>query len=115
MSRANARHPARKNLAALLYELRQNIRALVVDKVHLLNAELADLLLAKVLALAAARSSGTSWAATWAALAAWTAVSATWAAMSTAWTMSTFTSRRTARALCLLLFLCHNFLPFGIA
>ena len=102
MSRANTGHPARKNLAALLYELRQNIRALVVDKVHLLNAELADLLLAKVLSLAAARSSGTSW-------------TATWAAMSTAWTMSTFTSRRTARALCLLLFLCHNFLPFGIA
>ena len=58
---ANARHPARQNLPALLHELRQDVRALVVDKVHLLDAELANFLLAEILALAAWPSTGTAW------------------------------------------------------
>ena len=49
---ANAGHPARQNLAALLHELREDVRALVVDEVHLLDAELANFLLAEILALA---------------------------------------------------------------
>lgn len=115
MSRANASHASRQNLAALLHELRQDVGALVVDKIHLLNAELADLLLAKVLALTAARPSRTSWTPTRSAFATWTAVSTTGAAMSAAGAMSAFTARRAAGALCLLLFLCHTCLPFGIA
>src|ERR1700687_5765569 len=61
--RADAGHPARQNLAALLHELRKDIRAFVVDEVHLLDAELAHLLLAEILALAArppARAAGTT-------------------------------------------------------
>jgi hypothetical protein len=57
----NARHAARQNLAALLYELRQNVRALVVDHVHLLDAELANFLLAEILALAARPATRTAW------------------------------------------------------
>ena len=56
----DAGHAARQNLAALLDELRQNVRALVVDEVHLLDAELADFLFAKILALAAGTPSGTA-------------------------------------------------------
>src|SRR5262249_60798082 len=66
MARAHAGHASRQNLAALLHELRKNVRALVVDHVHLLDAELADLLLAKILALAArtaARTTGAAFAA----------------------------------------------------
>src|SRR5258707_11844565 len=33
MASANARHPARQNLSALLHELRQDVRALVIDEV----------------------------------------------------------------------------------
>src|SRR5215472_18381927 len=51
--RAHAGHAARKNLPALLHELRQNVRALVVDEVHLLDAELAHFLFPEVLPLAA--------------------------------------------------------------
>src|SRR5216683_2148267 len=58
MPRANARHPPRQNLPALLHELRQDVRALVVDEVHLLDAELAHLFLAKILALASWPASG---------------------------------------------------------
>ena len=97
MARANARHAARQNLSALLHELRQNVGALVVDEVHLLDTELADFLLAEILALAAARTAGTSWTAAWAAFAARTTVTATGAAMSAAGTVSTFAARRTAR------------------
>jgi len=57
---ANARHAARQNLAALLHELREDVRALVVDEVHLLDAELANFLLAEILALAAWPSAGTA-------------------------------------------------------
>src|SRR5579863_631510 len=56
VARADARHAARKNLPALLHKLRKNIRALVVDEIHLLDAKLADLLLAEILALAAGTS-----------------------------------------------------------
>jgi hypothetical protein len=57
MARANASHAAWQNLAALLNELRKNVGALVVDEIHLLDTELADFLLAEILALAAARTS----------------------------------------------------------
>src|SRR6267143_7135773 len=63
MARAHAGHPARQNLSTLLHELRQNVRALVVDEVHLLDAELANLLLPEILALAARPSPRTSRAA----------------------------------------------------
>lgn len=51
--RAHAGHAAGQNFAALLHELRKNVRALVVDEVHLLDAKLADFLFAEILALAA--------------------------------------------------------------
>jgi hypothetical protein len=41
-----------------LHELRKDVGALVVDEVHLLDTELADLFLAEILALAAARTAG---------------------------------------------------------
>ena len=88
MSRANASHASRQNLAALLHELRQDVGALVVDEVHLLDTELANFLFAEILALAAARTAGTTRTATRTAFAAWAAVSA-------AGTVSTGT--RTAR------------------
>src|SRR5229473_5107145 len=75
MPRAHARHAARQNLSALLHELRQNVRALVVDEVHLLDAELAHLLLSEILALASWPASGTARpTATRSAFAPWTAV-----------------------------------------
>src|SRR5712692_8191771 len=58
--RTHSRHPTRQNLPALLHELRQDVRALVVDEVHFLDAELAHLLLPKILALASAASSRTA-------------------------------------------------------
>ena len=63
MTSADAGHAARQNLAALLHELRQDVGALVVDEVHLLDTKLADLLLAEILALAATRAAGTTWTA----------------------------------------------------
>src|SRR6267378_155791 len=60
MTRANARHPPRQNLATLLHELRQDVRAFVVDEVHLLDAELANLLLAEILPLPAWPSARTT-------------------------------------------------------
>src|SRR6266446_6339008 len=56
--RAHAGHPARQNFPALLHELRQNVRALVVDEIHLLDAELANLLLAEILPLPARPATG---------------------------------------------------------
>jgi hypothetical protein len=94
MAGADAGHAARQNLAAFLDELRQDIGTLVVDEVHLLDAELADFLLAEILALAAgtttraARSTGTAFAttATGATFATTTAATvtafATWRALS---------------------------------
>src|SRR5260370_13174239 len=60
VARTDAGHAARENLATLLHELRKNVGALVVDEVHLLDAELADFLLAEILALAAARTARTA-------------------------------------------------------
>jgi hypothetical protein len=58
MARADARHAARENLAAFLDELRQDVGALIVDEVHLLDAEFADFFLAEILALSAGTTSG---------------------------------------------------------
>src|SRR5208283_1504684 len=60
VARAHPGHAPGQNLPALLHELRKNVRALVVDEVHLLDAELADFLLAEILAFAAAWTSGSS-------------------------------------------------------
>jgi len=49
---AYAGHAPGQNLPAFLHELRQDVRTLVVNKVHLFDAELANLLLAEILALA---------------------------------------------------------------
>jgi hypothetical protein len=114
MASAHAGHATRQNLAALLHELRQNVRSLIVDEVHLLDAELADLLLTEILALAAARATRTSWTtASRAGIPAWATVSASGTAVSTARAVAAFATRST-RALRLLLFLCHACLPFGI-
>ena len=84
VARAHASHAARKNLAALLHELRQDVGTLVVDEVHLLDAELADFLFAEVLALAAARAAWSAARTSGAAFTAWSAVSATGTAVTTA-------------------------------
>ena len=65
VTRANAGHAARKNLAALLHELRKNVGALVVDQVHFLDTKLADFLFAEELPLAAARSTWTAARTSW--------------------------------------------------
>ena len=91
MASANARHAARQNFSTFLDELRQDVGALVVDEVHLLDTELTDFLLAEILALAAARTAGTT---ARAAFATRTTVS-TGAAVSAAGTVSAGT--RTAR------------------
>src|SRR6202040_452425 len=106
----DSRHAARQNLAALLDELRKNIRALVVDEVHLLDTELADFLFAEILALAArtpARTPRTT--ASRSAFTARTTVPAAWTMASTA-----FAARRSTVRLCLFLFLCHTILPFPL-
>jgi hypothetical protein len=113
VARADAGHAARENLAAFLHELRQDIGALVVDEVHLLDAKLADFLFAEILALAAARSAGSAGTSAWSAFAARAAVSSTGAAMTAAWTVSAATAW-TAGSGGLLLFFCHNCLPFGV-
>jgi len=111
VARADSGHAARENLAALLHELRKDVGALVVDEVHLLDAKLADFLLAEVLALAARTSAGTAWS-TGAALATRAAVTAAWA-VSTAVTTGAFTARCASGGLRLLSwFVCHNCLPF---
>src|SRR6476646_9768959 len=60
MPRAHAGHSARQNFSALLHELRQDVRAFVVDEIHLLDAELANLLLAEILTLPARPSARTT-------------------------------------------------------
>src|SRR6267143_4854407 len=111
MTRAHSRHPPRQNLPALLHELRQDVRALVVDEVHLLDAELAHLLLPEILALAPRPASGTSrTASAWSAFAPRTTVPAARTAVTT--TMAAFTPRSSAGRWCLFLFLCHTFHPF---
>jgi len=64
--------------------LRQDVCAFVVDEVHLLDTELANLLLAKILALASSRSSGTSRTAAGSAFASRPPVPSARPAMSTA-------------------------------
>jgi hypothetical protein len=59
--RARAGHAARKNLAALLNERRENLGAFIVDEVGLVDAKAADLLFADKVPLAAFR--GAAWAA----------------------------------------------------
>jgi hypothetical protein len=101
VARADAGHAARENLAALLDELRKNVGALVVDKVHLFDAKLADFLLAEILALAAGTTAGTTRAtrtAAWAAFATRTTVPAARAAMTAG---AAFATRRAAVRLCL--------------
>src|SRR6266478_2781690 len=112
MTRAHARHPPRQNLPALLHELRQDVRALVVDEVHLLDAELAHLLLPEILALAPRPSSGTArTTAAWSGFAPWTTVSSA-GSVATMTTGAAFTPRSSAGRWCLFLFLCHTFHPF---
>src|SRR5260221_4715822 len=84
VARACTRHTARQNLASLLYERLEHLDLLVVDEVHALNAEPANLLLAEILALAATARAARSatWAAGTAAIAALTSPSATGLAFS---------------------------------
>ena len=56
VTRTDAGHAPGQNLAAFLDKLRENVGALVVDEIHLLDTELADFLFAEILALAAARA-----------------------------------------------------------
>jgi hypothetical protein len=115
--RADSGHAARENLAALLHELGEDVGALVVDEVHFLDAELADFLLAEILALAARASARAAWTATGAAFSARSAVTAT-GAVSAAVSTGAFAARCAAGAGCLrllLLFVCHNCLPFPLA
>jgi hypothetical protein len=88
VARTDASHATREDLAALLHELREDVGAFVVDEVHLLDAKLADFLLAEILALAAARA---AWAAAGTSGAAFTprsAVSAARATVTSAWAVS---------------------------
>jgi hypothetical protein len=111
VARADAGHAARENLAALLHELREDVGAFVVDEVHLLDAKLADFLLAKILALAARASAGTA-RSTGTAFTTRSAVTTT-GAVSTAVTTGAFATRCAAGSLRLLSwFVCHNCLPF---
>jgi hypothetical protein len=92
--RANAGHATGQNLTAFLHELRQNVRALVVDEVDLLDAKLADFLLAEILPLS-------SWAPAGAA-------GTSRSAFAPSATRTAFAPRRSAWRWCLLLFLCHT-------
>ena len=92
--RANARHAARQNLPALLHELGKNVRALIVDEVHLFDAELAHLLFAEILALASWSSAGS---ARTSATRPTFAPRATMPAARSAVTTTTFTPRSSAR------------------
>jgi hypothetical protein len=112
VARADSGHTARKDFAALLHELREDVGALVVDEVHFLDAELADFFLAEILALAAGTSAGTAARSSGTAFATRAAVTAT-GAVPTAVTAGAFAARCAAGGLGLLLLLiCHNCLPF---
>src|SRR5580765_6387770 len=111
VTRANTGHAARENFAAFLDKLRENVRALIVDEVHLLDTELADFFLAEILALAARPSAGT--ARTTAARSAF-AARTTMAASGTAMAASAFAARGPTVRLCLFRFLCHTILPFSL-
>src|SRR5580704_12934935 len=108
---ANSRHASRQDLAALLDKLREDVRAFIVDKVHLLDAELADLFLAEVLALAARTAAGT--ARTTAARSAFAARTTMPASGPTMAARTAFAARRSTVRLCLFRFLCHTILPFS--
>src|SRR5580692_7589038 len=111
VARANSGHAARQNLAALLDELREDVRALIVDEVHLLNAKLADFLLAEILALTARPAAGPARTTpAWAAFAARTTMPAAGPAMAA----TAFAARRSTVRLCLFRFLCHTILPFSL-
>jgi hypothetical protein len=111
VARANSGHTPRQNLAAFLDELRKNICALVVDEVHLLDAKLADFLLAEILALATRPTAGTARTTTTrSAFAARTTMPATGPAMAA----TAFAARRPTVRLCLFRFLCHTILPFSL-
>src|SRR6202158_3023638 len=99
MSGTNAGHAPGENLPALLHELREYVGALVVHHIHLLNAELANFLLAEELTLAPARSARSSRTAAWPALAAWSTMSAAFTAR------CSVTAARRCR---LSLFVCHS-------
>jgi hypothetical protein len=113
MARTHASHAARKDLAALLHKLREDIGALVVDEIHLFDAELANFFLAEILALASARATR----ATGAALATSAATTMSARAMTSAWAAmaamaAAFTARRATWSGSLSLFVSHNFSPF---
>jgi hypothetical protein len=111
VARADAGHATRKDFAALLHELREDVGALVVDEVHLLDAKLADFLFAEILALAARASAGTA-RSTGAAFATRATVTAA-RAVSAAVTTGAIATRCAAGGLRLLSwFVCHNCLPF---
>jgi hypothetical protein len=110
VTRANSGHAPRQNFPALLHELRQDVRALVVDEVHLLDAELANFLLPEILALAARPATGTAGAALPTATRAAFATRTTVAPAVTA--MPAFATRHSPRRCCCFLFVCHTYLPF---
>jgi hypothetical protein len=115
VTRAYAGHTPRENLAALLDKLRQDIGALVVDQVHLLNTEFADFFLAEKLALAATRTSGPTTRpsfATRAAVSATGTMSARPAMPATRPAVPAFATRRWTG--CLLLFVRHLLPTFQI-
>jgi hypothetical protein len=111
VTRANSRHTAGQNLAALLNELRKNVGALVVDEIHLFDAKLADFLLAEILALAARPAAGPArTTTTWSAFAARATMPAAGSTMAT----TAFATRRSTVRLCLFRFVCHTVLPFSL-
>jgi hypothetical protein len=111
VARADSGHAARKNLAALLNKLREDVRALVVDEVHLLDAKLTDFLLAEILPLAARTATGS--ARTTAARSAF-AARATMPSAGSAMAATAFAARRSTVRLSLFRFLCHTILPFSL-
>lgn len=96
MTGANAGHAARKDFSALLDELRKNVGALVIDQVHLLDAKFADFFLAEELALAAARSARTTWAAGSATFTSWATARTAFATASCVTTVSAVPTTRSA-------------------
>lgn len=114
--RAHAGHAARKNLAALLNELRKNVGAFVVDEIHFLDTKLANLLFAEILALAArpsTRATGATFAA-WAARPALATRRSTMTARGSSVAATLAVRSAGCRGLSLLLFLCHDFVPFSL-
>jgi hypothetical protein len=86
-----------------LHELRKDVRALVVDEVHLLDTKLADFLFPEILTLPAGPPAGAT---------ARSARSTTRASLAPWATVAAFAPRRPAGRCCLFLFFCHTFHPF---